>query len=164
MTKREALAKLVEFMDRPIRPVPTTTETECERRVRLLEDTVERLELFEESRVIRLLMKLRMFKHLGSTNFREKFRIERELADTRHTFISMLAENGATDTEIVSMSGHVSKKTLARYSHARNSRKLAAIDRAFNKIPVSAQPQGKKSGDSPQNHPQSGVSETEVIM
>ena len=80
--------------------------------------------------------------------------------DLRHTFISTLAETGSTDTEIMAMAGHVSKRMLERYSHARNSRKRDAIDRAFNR----KRSKNTIPTDSPQFHPQSGEFENGQIM
>jgi hypothetical protein len=65
---------------------------------------------------------------------RESAGVEYTWHDTRHTFISELAESGSTDAEIMALAGHVSKRMLERYSHARNARKIEAIDRAFNKM------------------------------
>lgn len=64
---------------------------------------------------------------------RETAGVECRWHDMRHTFVSRLAENGVTDTEIMALSGHLTKKMLERYSHARNERKRSAIDAAFGR-------------------------------
>jgi integrase len=95
---------------------------------------------------------------------REAAGVECTWHDTRHTFISMLAEAGASDAEIMAMAGHVSKRMMDRYSHTRNARKVEAIHRAFNRKPAAVLPQTAIPKDSPQFHPQSGGSENEQIM
>ncbi len=52
--------------------------------------------------------------------------------DMRHTFISRLSETQASDVEIMSLAGHVSRKMMEHYSHARQERKRAAIAKAFD--------------------------------
>jgi integrase len=48
--------------------------------------------------------------------------------DTRHTFVSRLAENPhVSESTIMGMAGHVSKRMLERYSHVRMEAKRAAI-------------------------------------
>ncbi len=47
--------------------------------------------------------------------------------DLRHSFISRIAEGQTADATIMSLSGHLSRKMLERYSHVRNEAKRAAI-------------------------------------
>jgi len=48
--------------------------------------------------------------------------------DLRHCAITQLAENGASDSTIMAIAGHVSKRMLERYSHVRMEAKRAALD------------------------------------
>ena len=49
--------------------------------------------------------------------------------DTRHTFITDLAESGeAGDETIRDLAGHVSKQMLKHYSHIRMEAKRRAVD------------------------------------
>lgn len=57
--------------------------------------------------------------------------------DMRHSFISDLAEGENSDTNIMSMAGHVSRKMMERYSHTQNEAKRAAVsilDRKFEQV------------------------------
>ena len=47
--------------------------------------------------------------------------------DSRHTFITDLAESGAGDQTIMDMAGHVSQQMLKHYSHIRMEAKRAAV-------------------------------------
>jgi integrase len=47
--------------------------------------------------------------------------------DTRHTFVSSMAEGQASDATIMSLAGHVSRKMMEKYSHTRMAAKKAAI-------------------------------------
>jgi hypothetical protein len=47
--------------------------------------------------------------------------------DKRHTFISRLGENMVSDQTLMAITGHLSKKMLERYSHARMESKRAAV-------------------------------------
>jgi integrase len=70
--------------------------------------------------------------------------------DCRHTFVSRLAENPAVSEQTtMTLSGHVSKSMLARYSHIRSAAKQAAI---------ATLEQADFMEDSPQNPPQSNAS------
>lgn len=51
MRRAKALSRFIEFCERPIRPVPEM-ETKCERRVRLLEDVLERASLYEKAGLV----------------------------------------------------------------------------------------------------------------
>ena len=48
--------------------------------------------------------------------------------DLRHHAITELAESQASDSTIMSISGHVSKEMLAHYSHIRLAAKRVALD------------------------------------
>jgi hypothetical protein len=47
--------------------------------------------------------------------------------DKRHTFVSQLGENMVSDQTLMAITGHLSKKMLERYSHARMESKRAAV-------------------------------------
>ncbi len=49
--------------------------------------------------------------------------------DLRHTFVSRMAESHASDTTIMALAGHLSRKMMERYSHTRIEAKRAAIAR-----------------------------------
>ena len=51
--------------------------------------------------------------------------------DNRHSLITELAENGASDETIMQIAGHVSRSMLRRYSHIRMVAKRAALDAAL---------------------------------
>ena len=48
--------------------------------------------------------------------------------DLRHCAITSLAESGASDSTIMSIAGHVSRKMLERYSHVRMEAKRTAME------------------------------------
>jgi integrase len=48
--------------------------------------------------------------------------------DLRHCAITSLAESGASDSTILSLAGHVSRRMLERYSHVRMEAKRSAIE------------------------------------
>jgi integrase len=48
--------------------------------------------------------------------------------DLRHTFISRLAESQCSDSTVMALAGHVSRKMMERYSHIRNEAKRVAVD------------------------------------
>jgi integrase len=102
------------------------------------------------------------------TTAREVAKVQCRWHDMRHSFISTLGESAeASDTEIMALAGHVSKKMLERYSHARNERKRAAIAAAFGRKSVEAQPEGQEpttEAPSPQNPPQSIETEAVQVM
>jgi Phage integrase family len=52
-------------------------------------------------------------------NVRGKAEVEGRFHDTRHTFVTDLAESGAADEVIRDMAGHVSKDMLKHYSHTK---------------------------------------------
>jgi integrase len=48
--------------------------------------------------------------------------------DLRHSAITQLAENGASDSTIMAIAGHVSRRMLERYSHVRIEAKRNALE------------------------------------
>jgi len=48
--------------------------------------------------------------------------------DLRHTFISRLAESQCSDSTVMALAGHVSRKMMERYSHIRNEAKRQAVE------------------------------------
>jgi len=48
--------------------------------------------------------------------------------DLRHCAITSLAESGASDSTIMAIAGHVSRRMLERYSHVRMEAKRKALD------------------------------------
>ena len=48
--------------------------------------------------------------------------------DLRHCAIAQLAENGASDSTIMAIAGHVSRRMLERYSHVRMEAKRKAME------------------------------------
>jgi integrase len=61
-------------------------------------------------------------------NVRRKAQVEGRFHDTRHTFVTDLAESGAGDEVIRDMAGHVSKDMLKHYSHIRTQAKRRAVE------------------------------------
>jgi integrase len=52
--------------------------------------------------------------------------------DMRHTFVNSLAEGQASDSTVMALAGHVSRKMMSRYSHIQNEAKRQAIAAAFD--------------------------------
>ena len=48
--------------------------------------------------------------------------------DLRYCAITQLAENGASDSTIMAIAGHVSRRMLERYSHVRMEAKRTALE------------------------------------
>jgi integrase len=71
--------------------------------------------------------------------------VECRLHDLRHTFVSRLADGQTADHTIMALAGHMSRKMMERYSHARNAAKRQAVD-ALSVVEI--------QGDSPQFPPQ----------
>jgi integrase len=61
-------------------------------------------------------------------NVRRKANVDGRFHDTRHTFVTDLAESGAADEVIRDMAGHVSKDMLKHYSHIRTQAKRRAVE------------------------------------
>jgi integrase len=72
--------------------------------------------------------------------------------DTRHTFITDLAESGeATEQTIMDMAGHVSKQMLKHYSHIRMEAKRRAVE-SLTRETTSPKVVPSQTGF-PKNHP-----------
>lgn len=101
------------------------------------------------------------------TAARETARVDCRWHDLRHTFVSTLAEGQASDTTIMDLAGHVSRRMMKRYSHTGNAAKRAAVS-AFDRPACGTAEErvGTPTGQngSPQNHPQSGGKATDVAM
>jgi integrase len=54
--------------------------------------------------------------------------VECRLHDPGHTFISKLGDGQTSDQTVMALSGHMSRKMLERYSHARNEAKRQAVE------------------------------------
>ena len=54
--------------------------------------------------------------------------VECRLHDLRHHFLTNLAETKTSDSTILAIAGHLSRKMLERYSHIRSSAKRTAIE------------------------------------
>jgi integrase len=54
--------------------------------------------------------------------------VECRLHDLRHTFVSRLADGQTADHTIMALAGHMSRKMMERYSHARNAAKREAVE------------------------------------
>ena len=68
-------------------------------------------------------------------NVRAKSKVEGRFHDTRHTFVTDLAESGAGDEVIRDMAGHVSRDMLKHYSHIRTETKRRAVEALVAKQP-----------------------------
>jgi integrase len=72
--------------------------------------------------------------------------------DLRHTCITKLAEGQASEQTLMAIAGHVSRKMLEHYSHARMVAKRAAVDAIANPVFVGVaqnwaqSPSDKKTG------------------
>jgi len=87
--------------------------------------------------------------------------------DGRHSFVSALAEGQASDSTIMALAGHVSKKMMERYSHTRNERKREAIAAAFGRKTNTEQTEAEKTTEqsaSPHFHPHSESAEAAQVM
>jgi integrase len=96
-------------------------------------------------------------------NVRSKADIEGRFHDTRHTFVTNLAESGEAGDEVIrDMAGHVSMDMLKHYSHIRTEAKRRAVNALATK-PHSAvqrsqsEPENPISGTVPQEVPQVSV-------
>lgn len=65
-------------------------------------------------------------KH-GWENLRERAGVTCRLHDLRHTFATRLAENGAPESTMLALMGHMSRSMLERYSHIRMAAKVQAV-------------------------------------
>jgi integrase len=62
---------------------------------------------------------------------RKRAVIQYRLHDTRHTFISRLAEADVSEITMKQLAGHVGKAMIERYSHIRMETKRAALEKAL---------------------------------
>ena len=76
-------------------------------------------------------------------NARKKAGVNGRFHDNRHTFVTDLAESGASDRMIQDLAGQVSSEMVKHYSHLRTEAKRRAIE-ALTKKAQSAQDPGKK--------------------
>jgi hypothetical protein len=86
-------------------------------------------------------------------NTRADSGVEGRFHDTRHTFVTDLAESGAGDQVIQDMVGHVSKDMVKHYSHIRTEAKRRAhrnvivhiivdLDKSFTVVETMQSPDG----------------------
>jgi integrase len=87
------------------------------------------------------------------TAAREAAKVSCRWHDMRHTFISRVAESQASDSTIMSLAGHLSRKMMERYSHTRNEAKRRAIASFDPPKEIQAE-----EDESPQNPPQQQAS------
>jgi integrase len=59
---------------------------------------------------------------------RNAARVSCRLHDLRHTFATHLAENGASESTMLALMGHMSRAMLERYSHIRMKAKREAVE------------------------------------
>lgn len=64
----------------------------------------------------------------GWENLRERAGVSCRLHDLRHTFATRLAENGAPESTMLALMGHMSRAMLERYSHIRMAAKIKAVE------------------------------------
>lgn len=65
------------------------------------------------------------------SNVRKRAGVTGRLHDTRHTFITELAESGAGDQTIMDLAGHVSPQMVKHYSHIRMQSKRDAMEKVW---------------------------------
>ncbi|QNI32085.1 site-specific integrase [Alloacidobacterium dinghuense] len=65
--------------------------------------------------------------------------------DLRHTFVSRMGENGVPDQTLMAITGHLSRKMLERYSHARMESKRAAVRTLDSTLEAEAVQQNESS-------------------
>jgi hypothetical protein len=65
-------------------------------------------------------------KH-GWETLRKRAKVSCRLHDLRHTFATRLAENGVSESTMLSLMGHMSRSMLERYSHIRMAAKRDAV-------------------------------------
>jgi len=61
--------------------------------------------------------------------------VDCRLHDLRHTFVSRLAEAQTAAQTIMALAGHMSRKMMERYSHARNERSRGCSGSKFGETP-----------------------------
>jgi integrase len=87
--------------------------------------------------------KLDLSRPLGSrkrawNTAKRRASVDCRLHDLRHYFLTNLAETQTSDSTILSIAGHLTRKMLERYSHIRAKAKRAAIEamERSNKMPA----------------------------
>ncbi|QMV19738.1 tyrosine-type recombinase/integrase [Granulicella sp. 5B5] len=78
-------------------------------------------------------LKLDLSKPLGSwkrawNTAKRRAGAECRLHDLRHHFLTNLSETQTSDSTILAIAGHLSRKMLERYSHIRSKAKRAAVE------------------------------------
>ena len=63
----------------------------------------------------------------GWDELRKDTEVRCRLHDLRHTFATRLAENGASESTMLALMGHMSRAMLERYSHIRMAAKRDAV-------------------------------------
>lgn len=63
----------------------------------------------------------------GWDELRKDTKVRCRLHDLRHTFATRLAENGASESTMLALMGHMSRAMLERYSHIRMAAKREAV-------------------------------------
>jgi integrase len=63
----------------------------------------------------------------GWDQLRKDTKVSCRLHDLRHTFATRLAENGASESTMLALMGHMSRSMLERYSHIRMTAKRDAV-------------------------------------
>jgi integrase len=64
-----------------------------------------------------------------------KAKVDGRWHDARHTFVTDLAESGASDQVIQDLAGHVSRDMVSHYSHIRTEAKRRAVGALAGKVP-----------------------------
>jgi hypothetical protein len=64
----------------------------------------------------------------GWDELRNDARVRCRLHDLRHTFATRLAENGASESTMLALMGHMSRAMMERYSHIRMVAKREAVE------------------------------------
>jgi integrase len=73
------------------------------------------------------------------SNARSKAKVKGRWHDNRHTFITDLAESGASDQMIQDLAGQVSSEMVKHYSHMRTEAKRRAVAALASKNPTKAE-------------------------
>lgn len=70
-------------------------------------------------------------------NARATAKVQGRFHDNRHTFVTDLAESGASDQVIQDLAGHVSRDMVKHYSHIRTEAKRKAVNALGSKLKTS---------------------------
>jgi len=82
--------------------------------------------------------------------------------DLRHHAITELAESQTSDSTIMSLAGHVSRKMLEHYSHVRQDAKRDAVNVLSAKRPTTATNRGYDTNND--TNPDGGESECSYVV